>query len=144
MVFLNKMSERDERVVVRNGIMNRVLRCIEMLNKSGNKKPLSRLLVYIDNVYRDGFSIELKPTTPYTVLNYTYTADDKYIVIKDNGKNLIAILKLKTGWCEGEYRAYAFNHLDFWYDADIIAEAQALLASDEAFRYEENESQLVH
>lgn len=116
-------SARDKKVQVRNQLLSMIMKGCTLLNQ-GNRNGLAGALKYIHNSYRNGYTVDTKPIGMFEFFDYTYTANDGIIIIKEDGRELIAIVKLKNGECIGEWRAYELDYYEFQYDEELEAEAK--------------------
>lgn len=127
------IKTRDDRVRLRCRILTTLYNAVKILNK-GDRTHLSHALKYLTREYRKyGYTVKTNHTFVFDIFGEKYTKDDGMILIKEDNKELMVILKLKSGRCEGEWRLYELDIHDFMYDSDIEAESRAEQEADKAY-----------
>lgn len=130
--FIDCTEWKNKQVVIRNQMISRLYKACDALN-GGDREELSTLLQFIHNVYKNGYTVNMESDYNFQLFHETYTKSDYMIIVEEDGKPLIAIVKLKSGQCNGEWRTYEIDPHDFMYDEDIRAEAQAEQDAENAY-----------
>jgi hypothetical protein len=125
------MSKRDKLVHERINILHILSIGCEMLNK-GYRDSLADTLKTLHRVHSD-FHVDVLSTYVFEWFGDTYTKEDGMIVIMEDKKEMIVIIKLKSGQYEGEWRVYEVDEYDFLDDAYLRAEAQAEQDAESAY-----------
>jgi hypothetical protein len=118
-----QMSARDIKVEVRNKMASSLSKGVENLNK-GDRRHLATTLKYIHNDFKRGFTVDSKPSKTIELFNIDYGVQDGLIIIQEDGKDLMAIFRVRDGECKGEWRITELSYYEFQYDEELEAEAK--------------------
>jgi len=124
---------RNKQVEIRRSMYGLLSRGCERINQEGDRSLLASTLKSIHNE-TIGFSVDMKSDYVFNLFGEKYTKDDNMIVVMEGVKELITVLKLKSGDYKGEWRVYEVSPYDF--ETDEQQEAEALWEREAESAYE--------